>query len=81
MNLSELTFALSPEITLLVGACVVLMIGHRPEDHELFYPESELARQYGAEAPEPTPDPKVAYSDVSRREEIERPEEWPVTSS
>jgi uncharacterized cupin superfamily protein len=56
--------------------CTILMIGHRPADHELFYPESELARSYGAEAPEPTPDPKVAYSDVPSWEPIDPPE-WP----
>jgi uncharacterized cupin superfamily protein len=59
------------------GPCVMLMIGDRQEQHELFYPESELARRYGAESPEPTPDPRVAYSDVSRREPIEAPD-WPV---
>lgn len=59
------------------GPCVMLMIGHRPARHDLFYPESELARRYGAEAPEPTPDPKVAYSDVTRREKIDSPE-WPL---
>jgi uncharacterized cupin superfamily protein len=62
------------------GPCVMLMIGHRPaEPQELFYPESELARPYGAEAPEPTPDPRVAYGDVPPREEIPAPE-WPLGS-
>lgn len=58
------------------GPCAVLMIGHRPDSHELFYPESELARGYGAEAPEPTENPRVAYSDVAPRTETEPPE-WP----
>ncbi len=60
------------------GPCAVLMIGHReaPQDQKLFYPESELARGYGAEAPEPTPDPRVAYSDVGPREEAEA--DWPL---
>ncbi|MCP3981956.1 MAG: cupin domain-containing protein [bacterium] len=64
----------------LVGSdapAAVLAIGHRPPDHELFYPESELARKYNAEAPEPTPDPKVAYSDVGGREPCDPPK-WPL---
>ncbi len=56
--------------------CTLLTIGHRPKDIEIFYPESELARRYNAEAPEPTPDPRVAYSDVTQREPIDPPE-WP----
>ncbi len=59
------------------GPCVMLMIGHRPEKEQLFYPESELARRYGAEAPEPTPDPRVAYSDVTRWE-VTDPPKWPL---
>ena len=61
------------------GPCVILMIGHRPppDKLQLFYPRSELARGYGAEAPEPTADPKVAYSDVARKTEIDAPE-WPL---
>jgi uncharacterized cupin superfamily protein len=47
------------------GPCIVICIGHRKGDaHELFYPASDLARSYGAEAPEPTDKPAVAYSDV-----------------
>jgi uncharacterized cupin superfamily protein len=60
------------------GPCAILMIGHRPADHELYYPGSELARQFGAEAPEPTADPRVAYSDVSPRQDIDPPD-WPIT--
>ena len=52
------------------------IIGHRPKEIEIFYPRSELARRYNAEAPEPTPDPRVAYSDVAPREPIDPPE-WP----
>ena len=59
------------------GPCVVLNIGARPEKHELYYPESELARRHGAEAPEPTSDPRVAYSDVPGRESIDAPD-WPL---
>ena len=59
------------------GPCAILMIGHRPAGHELYYPESELARRYGAEAPQPTADPRVAYSDVAPRERIPAPD-WPI---
>lgn len=61
------------------GPCALLAIGHRPgrDNHELFYPSSELARRYGAESPEPTADPRVAYSDVSPRVPIDPPE-WPI---
>ena len=55
----------------------VLAIGHRSEDLELFYPASELARKYGAEAPEPTPEPRVAYSDVGPRQPCDPPD-WPL---
>jgi uncharacterized cupin superfamily protein len=56
--------------------CVLLMIGHRPDEHELYYPASELARKYGAETTEPTADPRIAYRDVKRGEPIDSPE-WP----
>lgn len=59
------------------GPCAILMIGHRPGEHRLFYPESEMARRFGAESPEPTPDPRIAYSDVSRRQPIDAPP-WPA---
>jgi uncharacterized cupin superfamily protein len=59
------------------GPCTILMIGHRPAAHELYYPASELARRYGAETTEPTADPRVAYSDVQRREPIDDPV-WPL---
>jgi uncharacterized cupin superfamily protein len=62
------------------GPCAILMIGHRPAEEELFYPESELARRYGAESPEPTPDARVAYSDLSPWREIDPPE-WPLTAT
>jgi uncharacterized cupin superfamily protein len=58
--------------------CAVLIVGHRePDDVALYYPASELARRYGAESPEPTADPKVAYSDVARREPVAAPP-WPL---
>jgi uncharacterized cupin superfamily protein len=56
---------------------VVLMIGHRPGQHDLYYPRHEKARAVNAETPEPTPDPRVAYSDVGRRQKIEPPT-WPL---
>jgi uncharacterized cupin superfamily protein len=58
------------------GPCAILAIGHRTENPELYYPALEMARRFGAEAPEPTPDPKVAYSDVQRSEPIAAPP-WP----
>lgn len=58
------------------GPCTVLMIGDRPDPHELFYPASEKARAYGAESPEPTSDPRVAYRDVDRPALCDPPE-WP----
>ncbi len=57
--------------------CAILMIGHRPETHKLYYPENELARKYGAASPEPTDNPHVAYADVTPRREITAPE-WPL---
>lgn len=61
------------------GPCALLAIGYRPgaENEQLFYPASQLARTYNAESPEPTPDPKVAYSDVKPRTRIDPPK-WPV---
>lgn len=59
------------------GPCALLCIGHRPRHLELFYPENALARRHAAEAPEPTPDPRVAYADVPPLRDIEAPE-WPL---
>lgn len=59
------------------GPCAILMIGHRPESHAFFYPKAEFAKPYNAEAPEPTPDPKVAYSDVTRYAPGKAPK-WPL---
>ncbi|RMH04538.1 MAG: cupin domain-containing protein [Planctomycetota bacterium] len=60
------------------GPCALLAIGHRPGEgkHEVFYPASELAARYGAQAPEPTADPKLAYADAGRRTPCEPPA-WP----
>ena len=62
------------------GPCALLAIGHRPGrgKEQLFYPASELARRYNAETPEPTADPKVAYSDIKQRVRIDPPK-WPIT--
>ena len=57
--------------------CAVLFVGYRDDPERLFYPASELARRYGAEAPEPTPDPAVAYADVKKRELVASPR-WPL---
>ncbi len=59
------------------GPCAVLMIGHRPEQEELFYPVDELAARFNASAPEATSDPRVAYSNVERPHEVE-PLRWPL---
>ena len=56
--------------------CAVLFIGHRANPEVLFYPEDALARRYGAESPQPTPDPEVAYADVKKREPVKAPV-WP----
>jgi uncharacterized cupin superfamily protein len=56
--------------------CAVLFLGYRADPEVLFYPASDLARRYGAESPEPTSDPAIAYSDVKKREAMETPP-WP----
>ena len=50
------------------GPCALLMVGARLPDEDLEYPHDPLAAKYGAQSPEPTSDPKVAYADV--------PDEW-----
>ncbi len=59
------------------GPCVVLMIGSRPKDLELFYPHDPLAARHGAQSPEPTPDPHIAYAGVERPGPISAPR-WPL---
>lgn len=59
--------------------CAVLFVGHReqpPSKVERFYPESALARRYGAESPEPTADSREAYRDVPGAEDVPAPS-WP----
>ncbi len=58
--------------------CALLTIGHRPEEHKLWYPKAEIARKYGAETPEPTDDPRTAYAQASPRKRIDPPE-WPLS--
>jgi uncharacterized cupin superfamily protein len=57
------------------GPCVVLMVGARSKDEQLFYPKSELAARYGATAEEATPDPRQAYAPFERAERG-RPPYW-----
>jgi uncharacterized cupin superfamily protein len=57
------------------GPCVVLMVGARSPDEELFYPVTELAAKYGASAEEGTPDPEVAYARFGESE-VKRPDSW-----
>jgi uncharacterized cupin superfamily protein len=57
--------------------CAVLAIGHKHPNHEVFYPESPEARARGAESPEPTTDPRVAYRDAGRREPVAACR-WPI---
>ncbi len=45
------------------GPCAILMVGARPAEERIHYPVNELAARYGASAPEPTDESRVAYSD------------------
>jgi len=60
------------------GPCALLAVGYRPgsDQEQLFYPASESARRFNAEAREPTTDPTVAYSDISPWVRIDPPK-WP----
>ncbi|MHC4513530.1 MAG: cupin domain-containing protein [Planctomycetota bacterium] len=59
------------------GPSVVVMIGDRPQGHELFYPNSELARKHGAETAEPSSDPLVAYAGAKAFEPCDAPDWLP----
>lgn len=59
------------------GPCVLLMMGNRSKDNQLFYPVNEKARAHNASAPEDTPEPRVAYSDVKRFAPSDPPK-WPL---
>jgi uncharacterized cupin superfamily protein len=57
------------------GPCVILMVGARSDDEQLFYPVSELAAGYGASVEEETTDPGKAYA-RSGRGQLGRPSSW-----
>jgi uncharacterized cupin superfamily protein len=57
------------------GPCVILMVGARSEDEQLFYPVSELAARFGASAEEETSNPKEAYARFERAKPG-RPSYW-----
>ena len=57
------------------GPCVILMVGARSEDEELFYPAEEVAQRHGAAAEKGTPSPEEAYAPFGEREEG-RPSSW-----
>jgi len=57
------------------GPCVILMVGARSEDEQLFYPVSELAARYGASAEEETSNPREAYARFERAKPG-RPSYW-----
>jgi uncharacterized cupin superfamily protein len=58
--------------------CAILMVGARLPDEELEYPHDPLAARHGAQAPVPTSDPEVAYSELPG-EWTPGPFVWPVT--
>src|SRR4051794_3421265 len=61
------------------GPCALLMVGARLPDEELEYPHDPLAERYGAQSPEPTSDPKLAYSQLEG-DWVPGPFTWPVSS-
>ena len=60
------------------GPCAILMMGARLPDEVIEYPHDPLAAKYGAQAPVPTPDPEVAYSEVDKTV-VPGPFTWPVS--
>jgi uncharacterized cupin superfamily protein len=58
--------------------CAILMVGARLQDEVTEYPHDPLAEKYGAQAPVPTDDPKVAYSELAG-EWAPGPFIWPVS--
>jgi uncharacterized cupin superfamily protein len=60
------------------GPCALLMVGARLPEEDLEYPHDPLAAKYGAQSPEPTSDPKVAYSELEG-EWVPGPFTWPVS--
>jgi uncharacterized cupin superfamily protein len=61
------------------GPCAILMVGARLPDEVIEYPHDPLAAKYGAQSPEPTSDPKVAYS-AQEGDWVPGPFTWPVSS-
>jgi uncharacterized cupin superfamily protein len=57
------------------GPCVLLMVGARSDDEELFYPVSELARRYGVSAERETASVEEAYAPFAERRAT-RPDRW-----
>jgi uncharacterized cupin superfamily protein len=58
------------------GPCVVLMLGARPPDRTIHYPESEPARAHGAGVERATSSPGEAYAPLPSWQ-VARPEAWP----
>jgi uncharacterized cupin superfamily protein len=57
------------------GLCVILMVGSRTGERGIDYPDSELARRYGAGVDEPTGSPSEAYGPFPHWQPG-RPEGW-----
>ena len=57
------------------GPSVILMVGARSTDEELFYPVEEVAQRHGASAEQGTPSPEEAYAPYGQREDG-RPASW-----
>lgn len=56
------------------GPCAILMVGRRPEQEELLYPVSELARKYDAGVEEETTTGREAYASFPKSVEESMPE-------
>lgn len=56
------------------GPCAILMVGRRPEQEELLYPVSELARKYDAGVEEETTTGREAYASFPKSVEEPMPE-------
>ncbi len=57
------------------GPCVIFMTGARGPDKKLLYPNSELARRYGAGVETETSEPREAYAPFSPWQ-LGRPDGW-----
>jgi uncharacterized cupin superfamily protein len=56
------------------GPCALLMVGRRPEEEELLYPVSELARKHDAGVEEETTSGREAYARFPKSREEPMPE-------